>query len=197
MPEPAVEAAVRRSTPADAVVKHFSELTSEELYGILQLRSEVFVVEQECLFLDLDGIDMYPDTLHAFIPHAGAPTPFRDSHGEQTGLSVKPAAYARLLPHGLIDGPAGHPDGRSIGRVVSDSAVRSTGAGRAVVGRLVEEFDGTLLTLNAQSYLEDFYGAFGFVRSGEDFMEDGILHIPMRRSAGGAVGAGSGIERSE
>ncbi|MEV0983276.1 MULTISPECIES: GNAT family N-acetyltransferase [unclassified Brevibacterium] len=188
MPEPVAESAVRRAAPADAVVKHFSELTSEELYGILQLRSEVFVVEQDCVFLDLDGVDLYPDTLHAFIPHAGAPTPFRDSHGEQTGLSVMPAAYARLLPHGLVDGPAGHPDGRSIGRVVTDPAARSTGAGRAVVGRLVEDFAGSLLTLNAQSYLERFYAGFGFERSGEDFLEDGIVHIPMRRAARPARG---------
>ncbi|WP_349828936.1 GNAT family N-acetyltransferase [Brevibacterium litoralis] len=174
-----------RVTTAEVVVKSFAELTSTELYGILQLRSEVFVVEQDCVFLDLDGVDLYPGTLHAFVPGAAGPQPFRDSHGEQTGLAVKPLAYARLLPHGLVDGPAGHPAGRSIGRVVSDGAARGTGAGRAVVGRFVEDFGAdTLLTLNGQSYLERFYSSFGFAVSGPEFLEDGIEHLPMRRRPG-------------
>ncbi|GAA2002815.1 GNAT family N-acetyltransferase [Brevibacterium samyangense] len=175
-----------RFTPADVVVKTFAELTPLEIYGILQLRSEVFVVEQDCVFLDMDGTDLYPETLHAFIPGATEPVPFRDSHGEETGLQIKPRAYARLLPAGLVDGPAGHPEGRSIGRVVTDPGLRSAGGGSAVVGRFVEDFGATtLLTLNGQSHLEGFYGSFGFTVSGPEFIEDGIPHLPMRRPAGG------------
>lgn len=182
----------RRFAASDVTIAPFAQLSPEDLYGLLQLRSEVFVVEQECLFLDLDGVDLYPETLHAILPASvlgrTGPVPFRDSHGEQTGLSLKPAGYARLLPRGLIDGPAGHPEDRSIGRVVADPEVRAGGIGSALVGALVEQFGPeTMLTLNGQAHLRGFYEKFGFAVSGDEFLEDGIPHLPMRRPAGPAV----------
>ncbi len=178
-------------TPDDVTLSSFSQLSSLAVYGLLQLRSEVFVVEQECIFLDLDGVDLYPDTLHALLPNPHRePAPSRDSHGNETGLSVKPAGYARLLPRGLVDGPAGHPEGRSIGRVVTDPEVRASGLGSALVAALVNHCgESELLTLNGQAHLRGFYERFGFEVSGPEFIEDGIAHLPMRRQPQPTVSA--------
>ncbi|GAA4285322.1 GNAT family N-acetyltransferase [Brevibacterium daeguense] len=172
------------ASPNQVELKAFEHLTAQELYGILQLRAEVFVVEQNCSYLDLDGVDLYPETVHAVVHGAGSPAPYHDSHGGETGLTVKPRGYARVLPYGLIDGPAGDPEGRSIGRVVCDRRERSTGIASALISRLVDEFGDGLLTLNAQAHLRDFYGRFGFRQSGDPFIEDGIPHLPMRRIPG-------------
>lgn len=163
------------------VVKTFDELSIEELYGIMQLRSRVFVVEQNCVFLDQDGVDTLPQTLHAFYPDETRTMP--DTHGAEVGRSLAPRAYARMLPPGLRDGPASESGARSIGRVVTNPLVRGEGWGRRLIGELVSAHAHRLLTLNAQTHLEAFYSGFGFRPNGPRFHEDGIEHTPMSRPA--------------
>lgn len=151
----------------------FAELRGDQVYGLLRLRSAIFVVEQKCLFLDADGNDVHPETLHVIV---GADP-------------LRPLATARLLPVGMADGPASAPDGRSIGRVVSDPAARGRGLAGLMMDAFVERSGHELLTLNAQARLEPFYGRWGFVRSGENFLEDDIWHVPMRRPAGAGAPA--------
>ncbi|KQY81735.1 GNAT family N-acetyltransferase [Pelomonas sp. Root1444] len=140
----------------------FSELSAQQLYDLLALRSEVFVVEQQCVFLDIDGLD--PKTLHL------------QGHGEDDG-ALK--AYARLLPPGLKA-----PDAL-IGRVVAAPTARSGGVGRALMTEAVAQcarlWPGVAVTLHAQAHLERFYAGFGFRPVGAPYMEDGIPHIEMRK----------------
>ncbi|HCG57553.1 MULTISPECIES: GNAT family N-acetyltransferase [Brevibacterium] len=161
------------------VVKTFDELSVAELYGIVQLRSQVFVVEQDCVFLDQDGVDTFPQTLHAFYPDDART--ISDSHGAEVGRSLAPKAYARILPPDIPDGPAFEPGARSISRVVTNPHVRGQGWGRRLIGEIVAGHGHRLLTLNAQSHLESFYTSFGFSQNGPRFIEDGIEHTPMSR----------------
>ncbi|MDN6135370.1 MAG: GNAT family N-acetyltransferase [Brevibacterium sp.] len=163
------------------VVKTFDELTIEELYGIMQLRSQVFVVEQNCVFLDQDGVDTLPQTLHTFYPdHVRT---MQDTHGAEVGRSLAPKAYARMLPPDFPDGPAFEPGARSISRVVTNPQARGGGWARSLIGELVAGHRQQLLTLNAQTHLEAFYSSFGFSPNGPRFFEDGIEHTPMARPA--------------
>jgi ElaA protein len=138
--------------------KKFNELTPEELYMILRLRSEVFVVEQNCVFLDMDNKDFYCRHLMGW-------------QGE------KLLGYSRIVPAGISYAES------SIGRIVSSPAARGQGIGREL---LIQSID-TLYTLygkrdiriGAQCYLKDFYSSFGFVQKGEIYLEDGIEHIEM------------------
>lgn len=172
-----------RTESADGwVLTPTSGLTGPELYGILQLRSRVFVVEQESLYLDLDGVDLLPGTLHLFLPADGpALRPDRDSHGGASGLSAEPAAYARILPDGYADGPAARPGARSVGRVATSADARGRGLGHLLLQEVVRTFGHGDLTLNAQSHLDGYYGRHGFRVSGPGFLEDGIPHVPMHR----------------
>lgn len=149
----------------------FADLDPGTLYELLRLRSDVFVVEQDCVFLDMDGRDHEPDAEHLWIA---------DHHGM--------AAVLRLLrePAGAVT------DEWSIGRVAARADVRSTG----VASRLFEagldrlrELGCRSVTIGAQAYLLGWYGRFGFVRSGPRYLEDGILHVPMRRTLDPAEGA--------
>ncbi|MFG6462149.1 GNAT family N-acetyltransferase [Roseateles sp. DXS20W] len=139
----------------------FDELTVEQLYDLLQLRSQVFVVEQNCVFLDIDGLDR--QTLHLL------------GTGEDGALR----AYTRLIPPGVKS-----PDAL-IGRVVTAPAARGGGTGRALmaesVARCEQLWPGHAITLHAQAHLERFYAGFGFAPVGEPYMEDGIPHIEMRK----------------
>ena len=138
--------------------KKFNELTPEELYMILRLRSEVFVVEQNCVFLDMDNKDFYCEHLMAW---------------EENKL----LGYSRIVPAGISYVES------SIGRIVSSPAARGQGIGREL---LIQSID-TLYALHgkrdirigAQYYLKDFYSSFGFVQKGEIYLEDGIEHIEM------------------
>jgi ElaA protein len=146
-------------TPIHATLKTFDELTPRELYDILRLRSEVFVVEQQCIFLDTDDKDQpcWHLTLHA--------------HGRLQ-------ACARLMPPGLA-----YPEA-SIGRVVSSPATRRQGYGRKLMDRSIAEchrlFGSSDIVIGAQLYLKEFYGSFGFVAEEDVYMEDGIPHVKMR-----------------
>lgn len=166
---------------AALVVKTFDQLSVEELYGIMQLRSQVFVVEQHCVFLDQDGVDTLSQTLHAFYPDEART--MKDTHGAEVGRSLAPKAYARLLPPDLADGPAFEPGARSISRVVTNPFSRGRGWGRRLIGELVAGHSHQLLTLNAQTHLEPFYASFGFSPNGPRFLEDSIDHTPMSRQA--------------
>lgn len=139
----------------------FAELGTQPLYDLLALRSQVFVVEQQCVFLDIDGLD--PRTWH-LLGH--------DDNGLLT-------AYARLIPPELKG-----PDAL-IGRVVTAPSARSGGVGRALMTEAVAQcgllWPGHAITLHAQAHLERFYGSFGFVPHGEPYIEDGIPHIEMRK----------------
>jgi ElaA protein len=140
--------------------KEFGELTASELYALLRLRQDVFVVEQRCAYADLDGLDA--DAAHLFAVD-----------GERV------VAYARLFAPGVRD-----PDA-VIGRVVTAQSVRRSGIGRALMTRAIEAIaerhGATAIRLGAQKYLQRFYESFGFVRDGEDYIEDDIPHLPMRR----------------
>lgn len=139
----------------------FDELSVQQLYSVLALRSEVFVVEQNCVFLDIDGLDA--KTWHLL------------GHGDDGQLK----AYARLIPPGLKA-----PDAL-IGRVVTSPAARSGGVGRALMAEAVAQCEqlwpGQSITLHAQAHLERFYASFGFSPVGEQYMEDGIAHQEMQK----------------
>jgi ElaA protein len=141
----------------------FGDLTALELHDILQARSAVFVVEQNCVFLDVDGAD--PHCWH-LLGRKDATSPL--------------LAYCRLVPPGLK-----FPE-PSIGRVVTTAAGRGTGAGRELMAEAVERahqlWPGAALRIGAQMYLERFYGGYGFVKSSEPYDEDGIMHIEMLRN---------------
>ena len=154
--------ASRRAAVIDWRFARFGELTPAELHDAFQLRSAVFVVEQTCPFLDIDGVDA--SCWHLL--------------GSQSGKLV---AYCRLVPPGVK-----YPE-PSIGRVVSAKEARRTGAGRALMREAVARAEGLWpghkLRIGAQMYLKAFYESFGFRQSSEPYDEDGILHIEMIREA--------------
>lgn len=150
-PSNAAEAAIHRSGTAD--------LSIEQFHALVKLRVDVFVVEQECPYPELDGRDMEPTTEHLWIEHDG-----------------NPVAYLRTLDDGVVDGV---PTVR-IGRVATDPAHRSGGLAARLVDQVVAEAAGALV-LDAQTYLVDWYQTRGFTVSGPEFVEDGIPHTPMRR----------------
>lgn len=141
--------------------KPFAELSPDQLYALLKLRSEVFVVEQDCVYLDLDGIDQACDHLLGM---------------DEEGL----CAYVRAVPPGVA-----YPDEASIGRVVTAPRVRTTGLGRPLmieaIRHVSERWPGSI-KIGAQSYLRSYYESLGFAVCGPEYDEDGIPHFPMRRA---------------
>jgi ElaA protein len=133
----------------------FGELTPYEVYGLCRLRVDVFVVEQECPYPELDGRDTEPVTVHLW--HEAA---------DGTVLST-----IRVLSNG---------EDRAIGRVATAAGARGRGLSAELVRRGIELCEGRTIDIGAQAYLETWYERFGFVRSGPDYLEDGILHLPMR-----------------
>jgi ElaA protein len=131
----------------------FADLSPDTLYEVLRLRSEVFVVEQECVFLDLDGRDTEPDAVHLWLASDGVVI-----------------ACARVLPD------AG--GGSSIGRVVTARPHRREGLGTALLTAALA-LAPRPVAINAQSRLLAWYADFGFAPDGDEFVEDGILHTPM------------------
>jgi ElaA protein len=155
----------------------FDELDAREVHDLLQARSAVFVVEQDCVFQDVDGVD--PECWHllgrspSLGQGAASPSPGR-GQGEGRGPLL---AYCRLVPPG-----AKFPEA-SIGRVLTTEAGRRKGLGRELMAealrRAQELWPGMALRIGAQQYLEAFYGGFGFARCSEPYDEDGIMHIEM------------------
>lgn len=144
------------------ICKTFQELSNEELYASMVLRQEVFVLEQNCPYLDADGKDQ--DAWHLL--------------GFDTKGSL--IAYLRILPKGIS-----YENYPSIGRVVTSQSIRRNGAGKALMLRALEEtdrlFPGEALKISAQVYLLRFYSDLGFQAVGEEYLEDGIPHIAMIR----------------
>lgn len=142
----------------DWSLKTFAALSPGELYAILRLRSEVFVVEQNCVFLDQDDKDQ--ECYHLM----GTAGNFL-------------AAYTRIVPPGVIYEEA------SIGRVVTSPLARGSGGGRALMEQSIktvyEHFGEGVIKIGAQLYLKLFYASLGFVQEGEVYLEDGIEHIYM------------------
>jgi ElaA protein len=143
----------------------FGALLPDTLYRLLRLRSAVFVVEQACVFLDLDGLD--PQCLHIL--------------GERPGSPAEAAlvASARLVPPGVAYAEA------SIGRVVTAPTARGLGLGHALMAQAVQTLEQLWgpqpIRIGAQAHLQSFYGQHGFVADGAPYVEDGIAHIEMIR----------------
>jgi len=131
-------------------------------YALLRLRSDVFVVEQDCVYPDLDGRDVEPGTEHRWV--------------HEPGDRAAVLAYLRVLPD---------PAGLRVGRVVTAPSARGRGLAGVLVQQVVADHGaGTAVVLDAQSHLAGWYARYGFVRDGEDFVEDGIPHTPMVRPGG-------------
>lgn len=141
--------------------KKFSELSVEELYKILQLRNEVFVVEQNCAYQDCDGKDL--NSYHV------------TGRNDETLI-----AYSRILPPGLP-----YPDAASIGRVLTSPLARKQQAGKQLMiyslKNLYRLFGDVKVSIGAQLYLKRFYESFHFTQTGSIYLEDGIEHIPMEK----------------
>ena len=141
-------------------IKPFEALNVDELYDLLKLRSEIFVVEQNCVYLDLDGKDK--KALHLM--------------GEFEGKIV---AYSRLFDAGISF------DNASIGRVVVDANYRDRKWGhelmQVAIAEIKSNFDKDKITIGAQLYLKKFYESHGFVQTSEMYLEDDIEHIEMIR----------------
>lgn len=144
--------------PTQIHKKRFYELTLDELYELLRLRSEVFCVEQNCVYQDLDGDDK--ESIHVWIT-----------------VGEKVVAMSRVCPAGT------HMKEISIGRVISDFSCRGKGYGKEVMLHSIEAakeyFGATHIDIEAQEYAKGFYENLGFVQSSETFDLDGIPHIKM------------------
>ena len=141
---------------------HYSALSSDELYRILKIRQEVFVVEQRCPYLDADGLDS-----HAF-----------HLMGEQEVSQI--VAYVRMIPPGIKFREV------SLGRVLTSTTVRGQGLGRSLMTEAIRRADLTFphqaIRISAQLYLKQLYQDFGFHPVSAPYDEDGIVHIEMLRS---------------
>lgn len=165
----------------------FAELTGAEVHAMLQLRSRVFVVEQQCVFLEVDGRD--PDAFH-LLGTVARPLEGHASHDPGPGAgpsrAARAAGDAHLAAYARIFAPDVRYDGASsIGRVVTHPALRRTGAGRALMREAIEatleRWPDAPIRLEAQQYLERFYESFGFRTTGAMYLEDDIPHVPMER----------------
>lgn len=143
------------------VLKEFSHLAPAELYSILRLRNEVFIVEQNCAYQDLDNKDL--EAWHLM--------------GMEKDQLI---AYSRLLAPGISYSES------SIGRIVSSPLVRKTGMGKKLMLESIEQirtlFQTDTIRIGAQLYLKSFYEFFGFVQDGNIYLEDNIPHIIMLRN---------------
>ncbi len=144
-------------------IKKYDALTRDELYELMQLRSEVFVVEQNSVYLDVDGKDQ--QALHIL--------------GIKNGKLV---AYSRIFDAGIYF------DQASIGRVVVAKNERKNDYGHALFGfsikSVIKHFKTETIKISAQAYLEKFYSTHGFIAHGEGYLEDGIPHIAMYKNKG-------------
>lgn len=139
----------------------FSDLSTAQLYRILQLRSEVFVVEQTCIYQDIDCKDTKAGVHHLML---------------MGGTDM--LAYARLLPADVsFDTP-------SIGRVLVAPALRGTGLGKEIISQAITAcqrlWPASAITIGAQSHLCKLYQSFGFIEISEHYLEDDIMHVDMR-----------------
>ena len=142
-------------------IKRFNELSTSELYSLLQLRSEVFVAEQNCVYQDVDGKDNKAIHVLGYF-------------------DTELAAYSRLFDKGIYFEEA------SIGRVVVSPKHRDKKLGHDLmqvsIAAVKEHFNEHNITISAQEYLKKFYESHGFVQTSEMYLEDDIPHIQMKKS---------------
>ena len=140
--------------------KHFDHLSNDQLYELLKLRVDIFVVEQNCAYAELDGKDLAPDTHHLLA--------YKNS---------QLVAYARLLPAGTSYSEC------SIGRFAVEATWRHQGIGSLLMQKCLEQitmlWPDNDIRVSAQVYLKEFYECFEFSQTSEPYMEDGIPHIEM------------------
>ena len=140
-------------------IKKFEELSTTELYRIMQLRLEVFSVEQNCAYQDADGKDLKCFHLIGYNPEGAI------------------LVYSRIVPAEISFKEV------SIGRVISSNKARGTGAGKELMKKSMEfikqQYGNVPIRIGAQCYLIKFYSSFGFEISGEEYLEDNIPHIEM------------------
>jgi ElaA protein len=139
----------------DVSVAGFDGLDPRTAYLLWQLRQDVFVVEQECPYPDLDGRDLEPGTRHLWVSE-----------------DERPVGYLRMLDEG---------NGWRIGRVLVAEGHRGRGIAETLMRRALEVVGERPSVLDAQSYLAGWYQRFGYEATGPEFLEDGIPHVPMRR----------------
>lgn len=141
--------------------KFFNELTLHRLYDLLQIRGDVFVVEQNCPYPELDGVDKRPDTQHLYAIH-----------------DDQPAAYVRIIAPNVS-----YPDHSSIGRVLVVEKYRKDKLGHRLLKQAIQatftSWPNVPIKIGAQAHLEKFYQSHGFVTSSAPYLEDGIEHISM------------------
>jgi ElaA protein len=137
-------------------IASFDELDKRTAYLLFALRESVFVVEQSCPYPELDGRDLEPGTRHVWVQHDGSPV-----------------AYLRILED------AGE---ARIGRVLVARSHRGQGLADALMRAALAQIGARAMRLDAQSYLAGWYTRFGFEQSGDEFLDDGIPHVPMKRS---------------
>jgi len=142
----------------EAHIKKFNDLSLEELYNILRLRNEVFVVEQNCVYQDADGKD--DKAIHFFFKKKN-----------------EIIAYVRIFK------PGEYFDMSSVGRVVVHPKYRGQNLGKTIMEKailyIVNELKENKIKISAQTYLKKFYNELGFIEKGEEYLEDGIPHIKM------------------
>lgn len=150
----------------------FEELSPREIHDLFQARAAVFVVEQNCAFQDLDGLDPQCWHLSGYQGH-------------------ELVAYCRIVPPGVKYAEP------SIGRVVTTASVRGTGLGRSLMGealaRAEKLWPGRAIRIGAQQRLERFYEDFGFTTASQPYDEDGIPHVEMVRPAARVKGGGQTV----
>ncbi|MFV0432465.1 MAG: GNAT family N-acetyltransferase [Leucobacter sp.] len=165
---------------------HVDRIAPRTLYRIARLRQEVFVVEQDCVYLDLDGRDLEPGTRQMWVETVGggervggpgesggeAEAGRGGSGGSEAG---EVAATVRILDESNLE-----PGLVSIGRVVTAPSWRGRGIAGVLLRHAIAACEGRPILIHAQAHLAEWYGGFGFVVSGDEFLEDGIPHIEMR-----------------
>jgi ElaA protein len=142
----------------------FEELNKDDLYAIIARRQQVFIVEQNCVYQDVDGIERQAFHLLGW---------------QRDGAQHQLLAYLRCVFPGVK-----YPE-ISLGRVLSAPTIRGTGIGRELLAQGIlhaeRQFSGLRIRISAQQYLESFYRSFGFERTSEPYDEDGIPHVEMLR----------------
>lgn len=156
-------------TVANWQVKHFNQLSVDELYSIIKLRVNVFINEQRCFYPELDDFDKHPNTLHIFT--------YGITSDKRKSTDV--IAYARVLPINTR-----YKDSISIGRVVVEQVMRKQHLGHQLIKQAIitcqKEFENSVIKISAQTHLENFYQQHLFTRITDNYLEDNIPHLGMQ-----------------
>tara|TARA_B100001250_G_C19627986_1_gene712454 strand:- start:166 stop:609 length:444 start_codon:yes stop_codon:yes gene_type:complete len=138
--------------------KEFNDLSVQELYSILKIRQEVFIIEQNCNYLDCDNLDL--NATHIYIKE-----------------DLKLIAYLRIIKPNIVSKNA------ILGRILVDNGRRKQNIGKKIISYAIKlikhNYPNVSIEMSAQAYLIDFYNQFGFNISGKEYLEDDILHIKM------------------